>query len=235
MRAPSGAAGGMLGERDRWTSRNGDLLQVPAGDESDESAVRRPERVRRAVGSGQPSRLLRTERPNVQGARAGFGSRKTPGRIYRHESDGAAVRRQAERAVNARDTEALRVAGSVNVIGAAIGDGRIADHAAKPIVDQGNHHRRRCRHSSTRDRVSATSRSPPPQRRRPGHRPHRLFPDARRRCPAVDASIPSRGSGAADDECSAALSPAARSSPGRVRESPRCNRIPSCPETPCGR
>ena len=234
MRAPSGAAGGMLGERDRWTSRNGDLLQVPAGDESDESAVRRPERVRRAVGSGKPSRLLRTERPNVQGARAGFGSRKTPGRIDRHESDGAAVRRQAERAVNReipkpfgcwereRDRRGHRWRPHRRPRGEADRDQQ--QSPPPPLW-----------HSSTRDRVSAASRSPPPQRRRPGHRPHRLFRGARPRCPAVDAPIPSRGSGAADDECSAALSPATRPSPGRVRESPRCNRIPCCPETPCGR
>ena len=74
------------------------------------------------------------------------------------------------------------------MIGAAIGDGRIADHAAKPMVANAITTAAAAALLHRRARSTATSRSPPPQRRRPGHRPRRLFPDARRRCPGAVGS-----------------------------------------------
>ena len=100
LRTPGAVgASGRVADLLRRAARDLDLLELPLGEESEEPAVRRPERPRGVLGAGEGLRREGVERPDPDAALAA--------RVGRVERERPAVRREAWR-VDRRDSLRVR-------------------------------------------------------------------------------------------------------------------------------
>ena len=224
----SAAAVGSIAERDHGAARDGDLLQLAAGEEADRLPVGREERVARAFGSGQRRSLQLIEPAHVElraGVRCLLATKASTAAV------GGEDRRRALRAGGQRRLRPQLDAQSQGDRRLRLSPGRPQHERLRQCQDSRQRLPRERRAAEGAAHLKATR-----PRRRPGPRSvPRRAPRARRRCRAGGSSGCARGSGAAFAGPKAASRPAARSiaarasAPRRVRPRRSRRRRAACP------